>query len=154
MFKFLLAFSSVFAGLFVWAVCSGPAYFYSGRPGGLWLAALMVGVPSACAWIATEAIERTRPRRLFYPRVNRPGSLVVAGLAAGVIGVLVAVPMVVYDAYIPNAAAMGLAAMVGCVVVLLAMGRKKVGVCVRCTYQLSDDQARCPECGGMFTAVK
>jgi hypothetical protein len=155
-FKFLLAYAAVFVPLFAWGVFGERDPFIYTDMGTGQLAALLVGVPCLGAWIAAEALERIRPRRVFDPRVHRAWTLLFAGVGAGILSVLFATPMIVWlDEKAPDGVLLAGASVAATACVLLMLGRKRRGECVQCGYDLTATiEPRCPECGAMYSVVK
>jgi hypothetical protein len=152
MLKFLLSFAGVFAGLFAWGVIADAQVLKYQERGVLWLATLLIALPTAYAWGVAEVLDRARPRKAFDPRAKRPWTLVFAGLASGLLSVVIATPLITLLQSMSDATMIGIASAAGTTIVLLALGRKRAGECVHCGYDLSGAQdARCPECGAMYS---
>src|SRR4051812_50190959 len=113
---------AVFAGLLAWAYVAQPEYMRASTGGLVRLSALMVGLPVVGGWVVVEVMERVRPRRVFDARVKRGGTLVLAGLAAGLVSVVAATPLVALVQWLNDAAAMGGGAVIGASLVLLVLG--------------------------------
>ena len=74
------------------------------------------------------------------------------GLAAGLLSVVIATPLITLLGWLNDGAAIGAASIVGAFIALLALGRKRAGECVHCGYDLRDAaDARCTECGAMYS---
>src|ERR1041384_6356368 len=109
MLKFLASYVVVFGALYAWGYTSESAWLRYEERGAAWLAALLVGEPTLCAWVVAEVVDRARPRRAFDARVRRPWTLVFAGLAAAVLGVLLATPLITLVDWLGGAASTGIA---------------------------------------------
>ena len=154
MLKFLLSFAAVFTALFIWGWVAQAEWLRYQARGVLWLATLLIALPSGGAWLAMEVMERIRPRRAFDPRVKRPRTLVLAGVVSGLLGVVLATAMITLVDKLSDAVALGAAAVLATTLVLLVLSRKRAGECVHCGYDLSAAQdARCTECGAMYSMV-
>jgi hypothetical protein len=153
MLRFLLSFTAVFGALFAWGSTAESGRLKLQEHGTLWLAAVLIGLPVACAWGVAELIDKRRPRRAFDARAKRPWTLVFAGLASGVLSVVIATPLITLVDWTSDAVSISAAAMAGATVVLLVLSRKKAGECVHCGYDLTAGaEPRCPECGAMYSA--
>ncbi len=137
MLKFLLSFAAVFTGFFAWGVIAEAEVLKYQERGVLWLATLLIALPTACAWGVAEAVDRLVPRKAFDPRAKRPWTLVFAGLASGLLSVVFATPLITLLQSMSDAAMVGVASTAGTTVVLLALGRKRAGECVHCGYDLA-----------------
>ena len=114
---------------------------------------VLTAVPVICSWLAAEVVNLVFPRRILDRRVPRRKGPIIAGLAAGILGVaLAAVLLSLLDGFTSDAVITGVSAALGMALVLLLT--RRVGprwACPHCGYDLRGITVKaggkCPECG-------
>ncbi len=149
MLRFMIFFAVAWAGLLCWAIAQRPWWAEAGYEAVV--AAKLLALPVAAAWVAVEVLSRVRRPRAMHAEVSAWGRLMMSGVAAGGLSVLAtatvlaAVPAEGWDWLVVAGAAVSATA---CAVIL--MPRVRAGACVHCGYEVQD-LARCPECGRVST---
>jgi hypothetical protein len=156
MVLFTFAFALVHAALFMWAIEASTTWPLATGAGREYLAAMLLGLPTAAAWMTAELVGFLRPPAVFDWRVRGARGLVVAGLAAGILSVVMSGAAMILGAVLkrelPEPAILGGSAALASAAMLVLFRRKRRQRCVRCDYDLSATVGpRCPECGSWYS---
>ncbi len=149
MIRFLLGCLSIGIALMCWNWSSG----FSGKLAldrGMTLALWFCVTPTLSTWIVAAIIHRISPRKIFLPGRRQWIAPLLRGVAAGLLGLVIAVFGVAYlDKRFSEVTIMAASSALGALPIVLLSARSKPGLCRRCDYDLRTSLpfGRCPECG-------
>jgi hypothetical protein len=115
----------------------------------------VLALPALTTWLTAELVDAAFHKRLFDSRAPRTAPAAAAGIATGLLGVLLsALMLVLLDRTFPDALLFAAAAAASTAIVLTPLPRRRAHTCPRCAYDLSGASpasgGACTECGYMM----